>query len=62
MHVLVFYPLLDPIKFATAFVFFWFYFVSLYIWLCVLCASIQFCKLCIFIVMFMYSYFYVCSF
>jgi hypothetical protein len=32
-------------------VFFWFYFVSLYIWLYLLCASVSFCKLCILTVM-----------
>jgi hypothetical protein len=37
------------------------FFVSLYIWLYVLYASVYFCKLCISIVMFMYSYCYVCS-
>jgi hypothetical protein len=46
---------------SHSFVFFWFHFLSLYIWLYVLYASVQFCKLCIFIVMFMYSYIYVCS-
>ena len=35
--------------------------MSLYecLWLYVLCASVEFCKLCIFIVTFMYSYCYV---
>ena len=37
-------------------------FLSLYVWLCMLYASVQFCKLCNFIVMFMYSNCYVCSF
>ena len=35
--------------------------VLLYIWLYVLHAFVLFCKLCIFIVMYMYSYCYVCS-
>jgi hypothetical protein len=39
-------------KFSAFYVFFWFYFVSLYIWLYVLYASIQFCKLCILIVIY----------
>ena len=38
------------------FIFLWFHFLSLYIWLHVLYASVQFYKSCIFIVMFMYSY------
>jgi hypothetical protein len=53
---------------SHVFIFCWFYFVSLYIWLYVLYAFVQFCKLCILIVMicilidmFMYSY-YVCMF
>jgi presenilin-like A22 family membrane protease len=42
--------------------YFWLHFLSFfYIWLYVLCASVQLCKLCIFIVMFMYSYCYVCN-
>ena len=61
---------IDHMKFAAymaffllshSFIFFWFHFLSLYIWLCVLYAFIKFCKLCIVIVMFMYSYCYVCS-
>jgi len=36
-------------------------FLSLFIWLHVLYAFVWCCKLCIFIVMFMYSYCYVCS-
>jgi len=36
-------------------------FLSLYMWLYVLCAFVEFCKLCIFIVMFMYCYCYVYS-
>ena len=40
---------------------FYHYFVSSYTWLYVLYASVYFCKLCIRIVMFMYSYCYVCS-
>ena len=50
------------------FVFFWFYFVSLYIMLYIFYASVEFCKLCILIVMLcicifmlMYFYFYVRS-
>jgi hypothetical protein len=35
--------------------------IILRIWLYVVYASVKFCKLCIFIVMFMYSYCYVCS-
>jgi hypothetical protein len=38
---------------------FWFYFVSLYIWLYFLYASVPFCKLRILIVIF--SYCYACS-
>ena len=38
----------------------WFHFVSLYIRLYVLIAAVKFCKLCVFVVMFMYSYCYVC--
>jgi hypothetical protein len=30
----------DHMKFAASFIFFWFYFVSLCIWLYVLCASV----------------------
>ena len=41
--------------------FFWFYFLSLYIWLYVLYTFVQFRKLCILIVTFMYSHCYVCS-
>ena len=37
------------------------FFLSLYIWFYVLYAFVLFCKLCIFIVMFMYSYCYVRS-
>jgi hypothetical protein len=51
----------DHMNFAASFIFFWFYFVSLCIWLYVLYASILFCKLCILIVVFIYSYCYVCS-
>ena len=36
-------------------------FLSLCIWLCVSYTFVYFCKLCIHIVMFMYSYCYVCS-
>jgi hypothetical protein len=36
-------------------------FLSLYTWLYVLHASVSFCTLCTFIVMFVYSYCYVCS-
>ena len=36
-------------------------FISFCMWLCVLYAFVSFCNLCIFIVMFIYSYFYVCS-
>jgi len=36
-------------------------FLSLYIWLYVLYASVQFCKLCNFIAIFIYSYCCVCS-
>jgi hypothetical protein len=50
----------DHMKFASSFIFFWFYLVSLYIWAHVLYASIKFCKLCI-LIMFMYSNCYVCS-
>ena len=42
------------------FIFFWFYLASLYIWLYVLYASVELCKLRIFIIT--YSYCYVCSF
>ena len=52
----------DHMKFVAYFIFFWSYFVSLYIWLYILCASISFCKLYIFNVMFMYSYCCICSF
>jgi len=41
--------------------FFGIIYIYIYIWLYVLYASVSFCKLCIFIVMFMYSYCYVCS-
>jgi hypothetical protein len=40
---------------VTFFILFWFHFLSLCIWLYVLYASVQFCKLCNFI-MFVYSY------
>ena len=48
------------VLFITFFHIFWFYFVSLYIWLHVLCASVQFCKLCILIVMYCYCFVCVC--
>jgi hypothetical protein len=37
-----------PFSFITFFHFFWFHFLSLYIWLYVLYAFVWFCKLCIF--------------
>ena len=42
----------DHMNFAASFIFFWFYFISLYIWLYVLCASTLFCKLYILVVMY----------
>jgi len=47
----------DHIKFGASFIFFWFC-ITVYM---VVCVSVQFCKLCNFIAMFMYSYRYVCS-
>ena len=60
---------IDHTKFAAymtvslprSFIFFGLHFVSLYIRLYVLYVSVQFCKLCILIVIFMYSYCYVRS-
>jgi hypothetical protein len=37
------------------------FYILLYIWLYVLYASVELCNLCIFIVMFTYSYCYVCN-
>jgi hypothetical protein len=41
--------------------YFGYIFLSFYVWLCVLCVSVQLFKLCIFIITFMYSYCYVCN-
>jgi hypothetical protein len=50
------------VSFITLFHIFWFHFLSLYLWLYVSYASVQFFKLCNFIVMFMYSYCHVYSY
>jgi len=60
---------IDHMKFAAFMVFFFYHipscsfgsFLSLFIWLYVLYTFVNFCKLCILIVMFMYSYCYVYS-
>jgi len=51
----------DHMRFAVSFIFFFFYFVSLCIWLYVLYVYIKFCRLCIFIVMFLCGCCYVIS-
>jgi hypothetical protein len=43
-------------RLSHSFIFFLLHFLSFYIWLYVLCAAVELCKLCNFIVMFMYSY------
>jgi hypothetical protein len=60
---------IDHMKFAAIwlfcllhrFIFFWFYFVSLYIWLFILYASVYFCKLCI-IMYYVYVFLLLCMF
>jgi len=47
------------VPFIIFFHIFLLHFVSLYIWLYVLYASVEFCRICILIFMFKYSYFYV---
>jgi hypothetical protein len=46
-------------RLSHSFIFFWLHFLSFYIWLYVLYASVKLPKLCIFIVMFLYFYCYV---
>jgi hypothetical protein len=48
-------------RLSHSFIFFCLHLLSFYIWFNVLYASVKLCKLCVFIVMFMYSYCYVCN-
>jgi hypothetical protein len=47
-------------RLTYTFMFFWFFFIIVYM-VYVLYTSVSFCKLCIFIAMFMYSFCYICS-